>query len=374
MNILVVNWQDRENPQSGGAEHHLHEIFGRLAARSHRVTLLVSGWEGAPARTELDGMDVHRAGGRHSFSLAAPAYFRSALRRERFDVVVEDLNKVPLFTPLWIRAPIVLLVHHLFGATAFREASAPFAAATWLLERPIPLLYRDLPTQAVSRSTADDLVDRGLRGDDIQVIHNGVDIEYFAPSADTGLAPEPTFLYIGRLRRYKRIDLVLRAFSLLIRTGVQARLVVAGRGEAETELRALAAELGVAEQVTFAGFVSEEEKRSLLRTSWAVVLASPKEGWGISNIEAAACGTPSVSSDSPGLRESVRHGETGFLVRHGDIAELTAALGRLAADRALTERLGRQARTFAEPFTWNRAADETEAHLVRVASGTPFTR
>ena len=162
MKILVLNWQDLANPQSGGAEIHLHEIFGRLAARGHEVTLLCSGWPGARPRAENSGMHIHRTGARNTYSVAAPRYFRRTLADHPWDVVVEDLNKVPLFTPYWIKRPLVLLVHHLFGATAFREASAPFAAATWLLERPIPFAYRGLPTQAVSESTADDLAARGL--------------------------------------------------------------------------------------------------------------------------------------------------------------------------------------------------------------------
>src|SRR5690606_2190883 len=152
LKVLVMNWQDRLNPRAGGAETHLHEVFGRLAAWGHQVTLLVSGWPGAPQREVVDGMDVHRTGGRHTFSPAAPAYYRRHLRDLEFDVMVEDLNKVPLFTPLWGRHPLVLLVHHLFGATAFAEASVLFAAATWLLERPLGLLYRRVPAQAVSRS------------------------------------------------------------------------------------------------------------------------------------------------------------------------------------------------------------------------------
>ena len=142
MNLLVLNWQDRLNPQAGGAETHLHEIFGRLAGRGHQVTLLVSGWAGAAARDEVDGMEVHRAGGRYTFSLAAPAYYRRRLRSSTFDVIVEDLNKVPLLSPLWAGPPVVLLVHHLFGITAFQEASPPLAAATWLLERPLGRVYR----------------------------------------------------------------------------------------------------------------------------------------------------------------------------------------------------------------------------------------
>ena len=162
MRILVVNWLDRQNPQAGGAEAHLHETFGRLARRGHEITLLASGWKGCDPRAELDGIGVHRTGARYTFSLAAPRYFRRALGDTPFDVVVEDLNKVPLFTRYWTSAPVVALVHHLFGTTAFQEASFPLAAATWLLERPIPFVFRTAPMIAVSASTREDLGRRGL--------------------------------------------------------------------------------------------------------------------------------------------------------------------------------------------------------------------
>jgi glycosyltransferase involved in cell wall biosynthesis len=365
--LLVINWQDLANPQAGGAEVHLHEIFGRLARRGHDVTLLCSGFPGAQAVDEADGMRIHRTGGRHTFTLAAAPYYRRHLARERFDVVVEDLNKVPLFTPYWVKRPLVVLVHHLFGATAFREASAPFAAATWLLERPIPLVYRGLPAQAVSESTRDDLVARGLRREDVRVIHNGVDVDFFRPDPSVARAAEPTFLSVGRLKRYKRIDHAIEAVAALKARGRPVRLLVAGKGDDEPRLRAAAQSLGVADLVSFEGFVTEARKRDLMRAAWATVQPSPKEGWGITNVEAAACGTPTVASDSPGLRESVVHGETGLLYPHGDVPALTAALERLAAAPAEVARLGEGAHRFAQGFTWERAAELTEAHLAEVA-------
>jgi glycosyltransferase involved in cell wall biosynthesis len=103
-----------------------------------------------------------------------------------------------------------------------------------------------------------------------------------------------------------------------------------------------------------------------LRRAWSLVFASPKEGWGITNLEAAACATPVVASNSPGIRESVRDGHTGFLVPHGDVAAMGAAMRRLASDPSLVATLGREAREFSATFTWQRAADETEQHLTRV--------
>lgn len=371
MQILVFNWLDRENPQAGGAEIHLHEIFGRLAGWGHAVTLLASGWPGAPARAEVDGMAVYRAGSRYTFSLAAPRTYASTLSRRPSDVVVEDLNKVPLFTPLWVRRPLVLLVHHLFGRVAFEEAPLPLAAATWLLERPVPRLYRRVPTIAVSESTRDDLARRGLPATRIEVIPNGVVLDFY--TVDPGLPrfPEPTVLYLGRLKRYKRIDLLVRAAARLRADGVGVRVLIAGQGDHYEELVQLRDALGLGASVEFLGFVEEERKRELMRRSWVHVLTSTKEGWGITNVEAAACGTPTVASDSPGLRDSVIHGETGFLVPHGDVHALARRIGELVKDPGLRDRMGAAARRFAERFSWDEAARRIENALARRLARTP---
>lgn len=355
------------NPRAGGAEIHLHEIFGRLAARGHHVTLLVSGWKGAPQRAVIDGMDVHRTGTRYTFNVFAPPYYRRHLRSRNFDVVVEDLNKVPLFMPFWVHRPLVLLVHHLFGTVAFQEAGLPLAAATWLLEQPLPVVYRRLPAIAVSQSTADDLVQRGFNRANIEIIPNGVDLDFYHPDPAVERFAEPTLLYLGRLQNYKRVDLIVEAFARVRPRFPNARLIIAGKGEAREALEAQIRRLGIEDAVEMPGFVTEEQKRDLFRRAWVHLLTSPKEGWGITNIEAAACGTPTIASRSPGLKDSVEHERTGFLVPHGDVAALAARMEQLLGDAGLRAQLGRQAIEFARRFTWDQAAAATEAFLQAVA-------
>jgi len=363
LRVVVVNWQCRENPLAGGAEIHLHEIFGRLAARGHEVVLLCGGWPGCPPRATLDGIEVHRVGTRASFPLKVRAYWHRELRGRGVDVLVEDINKVPLFTPLWDAPPIVALVPHLFGGTAFQELSVPLAATVWMSERPLPLVYRRCAFEAISESTRDDLVRRGVGRDRIRVIFPGIDTTAYTPDPSLR-SPRPSFAYLGRLKKYKGVDLVLRAFAQC--DVPDATLEIAGAGEFRGELEALAGTLRVAERVRFSGRIDETEKCALLRRAWATLFASPKEGWGITNLEAAASGTPVIASNSPGIRESVRHGETGYLVPHGDIAAMAASMRYLSGERALVERLGIAARRFAEGFTWERAATETETHLREV--------
>ncbi|MGH7678321.1 MAG: glycosyltransferase family 4 protein [Gemmatimonadaceae bacterium] len=367
MRLLLVNWQDIENPQGGGAEIHLHEIFGRLARRGHEITLLCGGWPGAAPRLTLDGMDVHRVGTRKTFGLLAYSYFRRKLRTGNWDLVVEDVNKMPLFTPLWGAPRVMALVPHLFGGTAFLELPAPLAAAVWLSERPLGPVYRKTPFEAISESTRDDLVARGIPRERIEVIYPGVDTKGYTPLPGSR-SPTPVFAYLGRLKKYKGVHHVIDAFARV--SNRSARLEIAGAGDYRPALEAQARSLDLGERVRFLGRISEAEKLALLRRAWGLVFASPKEGWGITNLEAAACATPVVASNSPGIRESVRHGETGFLVTHADAAAMAGAMDRLAASRELVEQLGVKARRFAEGFTWERAADETERHLLRLTGGT----
>ncbi len=365
MRILLVNWNDRENPQAGGAEIHLHELFGRIAALGHHVDLIASGWPGCAPRAVVDGINVARTGGRHSFALRGRGAVRQALRQQTYDIVVEDINKVPLYLPTLTALPLVTIVPHLFGTTAFTEASLPLATVVWASELLIPRIYRRAGFHAISESTRDDLVRRGVPPERVVVIHPGVDSTLYQPDPATPRAARPTFLYLGRLKRYKGVEYALRAVAAARLIRPEITLDICGQGDDRPRLERIVESLGLGRAVRFLGFVPEQEKRTLLRRAWAVVFPSPKEGWGISNVEAAACGTPALASDSPGLRESVRHGITGYLVPHGDWRALADRMVALAADATLVERLGRAARQFAEGLSWDAAAQATLAHLQR---------
>ena len=366
MRILLVNWNDRQNPQAGGAEIHLHELFGRIAGWGHEVDLIASGWPGGAPRDQLDGIRVQRVGNRHSFALLARGAVRRALQRSAYDVVVEDINKLPLFLTTLTSLPFVAVIPHLFGTTVFAEASWPVAVTVWALELLIPRAYQRAGFHAISESTRDDLVRRGIARERIVVIHPGVDAQHYAPDAATPRAARPTFLYLGRLKRYKGVEFALRALAAARQTRADITLDICGQGDDRPRLERAARALRLDDAVRFLGFVSEEEKRRLLRRAWAVVFPSPKEGWGISNVEAAACGTPALASDSPGLRESVRDGVTGFLVPHGDWRTLSTRMLELANNPELVARLGRAGRTFAEGLSWEAAARATAAHLEHV--------
>jgi glycosyltransferase involved in cell wall biosynthesis len=369
VNILLVNWQDLENPNAGGAELHAFALFSRLVARGHSVHLICSGWKGAPVEACLEGITVERHGRRYSFARHARGAVRRALRAGGWDIVVEDINKLPLFLADLTRLPFCAIVPHLFGTTAFQEVAWPIAALVNLAERPIPRAYRRAGFHAISESTRDDLVARGVRPAQIRVIHPGLDARHYAPLPGLDRTPEPTFLYVGRLRRYKGIEVAIRALARVRQVRKDAVLVIAGSGDDGPRLQRLARDLGLAEAVRFLGYVDESRKLELFRTAWANVFPSPKEGWGLTVMEAAGCGTLSLASDSPGLRDSVQHGRTGFLVPHGDVEALASRMLDLAEHPELVARLGRQAREAAQAWSWEDAAAATERHLAALVAG-----
>ncbi len=359
MRILVVNWMDMDNPMAGGAEVHLNEIFKRFVRRGDEVMQVSSGFDGGANTVEYDGIRIFRTGTRETFNLAAPRLIRRLEREADFDLIVDDINKVPLFTPLYVDKPTLAVVPHLFGSTVYRETNPVFASYVYLMERPIPRVYRRAVFEVISESTAADIVGRGVKPEQVRVVHCGMDHGTYNIDPAAVKFDRKTVLYVGRIKKYKSVDTVIRAMPK-IRAGISdACLVVVGSGDNLPQLKRLAAKLGVTDHVEFTGFVSMEEKVDWMRRSHVIVNPSPKEGWGLTNIEANACGTVAVASDADGLRDSVRDGETGFLFPYGDDETLAERVVRLLGDRALYDRLTQNAIKWAGTFTWDKCADQT---------------
>lgn len=350
--ILAVNFRDPAHPEAGGAEQHLEEILLEAVRRGFRVTWLASDFPGGAPDDTHRGLHVMRRGSWWNFNLIVPRVMQRELSAPPPDLVIEDINKVPCFSAWWTRSPVAVVVPHLFGATAFHEAPWPIAAYVIALEQLIPAAYGRSRFLAISESTRDDLVRRGIARERIRVVHCGMDHGTYRTDPAGSKAAEPMVLFVGRLRRYKGVDWLLRGMPALRARVPDVRLQVVGDGPDRARLEALAARLGVAKAVHFAGFLPRREKARLMREAWVLVQPSPKEGWGLTVIEAGACGTAVVASDSPGLRDSVRRDATGLLVPHGDADALADALARVLTDATLRERLAAEGCAWSERFQW----------------------
>lgn len=173
-----------------------------------------------------------------------------------------------------------------------------------------------------------------------EVLHNFVDVSRFLPAPGLQEAP-PTVIHCSNLRPVKRVADVVKAFAMAQR-GLKARLLLVGDGPEAPRARSEAERLGVARRVSFLGSQSAVER--VLPGAAALLLASESESFGLSALEAMACGVPVVAPRVGGLSEVVEHGKTGFLCPPGDVDALAAAVRRLCADRLLRDRMGRAAR------------------------------
>jgi glycosyltransferase involved in cell wall biosynthesis len=353
---LILNERDPRHPAAGGAELHVFEIFSRLARRGFEVTVLSERFAGALEREKVMDVSVERLARVPLYYARAAAACRRITRAGEADVVVECLNKFPYLSPLYSHAPVLGLSHHLFGTTAFQQVSWPVAAAVWLAERAIPSVFRGRPLLTISESSRQDLIERGVDADHIRVSLCGIRVPELTIDVET--ARPPRVVYLGRLAHYKRVDVMLAALAALRPRFPELEVVIIGRGPARARLEQLASELGLHDCTRFTGFVEDAERDRLVASSRVCVCPSEKEGWGLTVIESNAVGTPVVAADAPGLRESVREGETGFLVPVGDADGFARRIGELLDDDELALRMGRAALEWSRRFDWDRAADE----------------
>lgn len=360
MRILIINWRDIRNPEAGGAEVHLHETFSRIAEWGHQVTLLCCRFPGAAESEQIDGIEVIRHGGKWTFNLTVPWHYRRRLSHRPFDVVIEDINKIPALLPWFLNGPpVMVLLHHLFGTTFYREINPVLATYLYFMERLIPRVYRRCLFEVVSESTRDELVGMGVAADRISVVHNGLDAGIADAPADPDGKESGLIIYLGRLKKYKNVDHLIEAMAIVREEVPGARLVIVGAGDRRRALEASVRSLDLGSAVRFTGYVSAEEKIRLLTRAEVAACPSSKEGWGITVIEANARGVPVVAARVPGLQDAVVDGETGVLVPLGDRKAMARALIGLLRDRGERERLAGNALARSRLYTWENTARQT---------------
>jgi glycosyltransferase involved in cell wall biosynthesis/O-antigen/teichoic acid export membrane protein len=360
--ILLLTDRDWTHPQGGGTGTNLYGQVSRWIAWGHRVTVVAGAYPGAPAvERPHERLTIHRMGGRMTvFPRAALASLRGVGRDA--DVVLEVVNGIAFFTPLWwwLRIPRVTLVHHVHQDHYVAEMGRRGRLAALVAERlPLQVLYRHHPFLTISDSARRDLVGLGIPGDRIHVAYLGVEPDAFH---DGPRAEQPTLLYLGRLKQYKRLEILLDVLQAV----PEAQLEIAGEGDHRAVLEAQIAERSLAERVTLHGHVSEDEKRRLYARAWVNLTASSAEGWCLTVMEAAATGTPSAAMAVGGLPESIVDGQTGVLAHTPE--ELATNVAALMVDHERRAELGDAARARARGFTWDTTAASNLAVIDRVAS------
>jgi len=225
---------------------------------------------------------------------------------------------------------------------------------------------------AVSEPVREELIRRRVPRERVSVIPNGICDRSDPRAHATALAPSgfaPTLLTVGRLIREKNVAMALGMLARLRQRHSRAGLVVAGEGPLGPALRERARALGIAEWVTFLGFV--DDVRGLFSRCDCFLLPSSTEGMPIALLEAMAAGAPIVASSVGGIPAAITDGVEGVLVPPGDAELLFSAVSRVLDDPVLGQALGARARArFAREFTDDRMAEAYAAFYDRVLGAT----
>ena len=347
MRILWINHRDPKHPHAGGAEVRLYEIGRRLAAMGHSVTLLSEKVRGLPREEQLDGIRIKRLGGKTTLHLKAPLYVKK--HGHKYDAIIDDIaHAVPWYSPRFTKTPVLAQVHHVHQDVLYEELPKPLAWAIAQAEKTIAKTYNHII--AVSHSTKQELTEKlGIPPHKITIIPNGIDTNKYKPGPKH---PRPTIVWVGRIKKYKNLHHLLKAYQQVKQQIPDAQLIIIGTGDQEPHMKQLAKKLQL-KDTHFLGKVPEQEKIKWMQKAWLIVSTSTKEGWGMTILEAASCKTPAIAYNVPGLRDAVKHNKTGILINPGNIIDLANNLILLIKDNTLRKKLAHSSFLYANKLNWS---------------------
>jgi len=344
----------------GGAEVFTHEIAKRWVDTGHEVTLFTSEFPDCKREEILDGVRVIRRGGKYSVYGRARKYYKKYFSKENFDLIIDEVNTRPFFTPKFVNngEKIVCLIHQLAREYWFYETPFPIShIGYYFLEDRWLRNYVNVPTVTVSESTRKDLLDLGFK--QVFVVPEGLN---FRPlSSVPKKENHPVVVYVGRLRKAKRPDHAVKAFRNVRNSIPDAELWIIGDGSFKGDLTRLANG-----GVRFFSGLSDGERRDLIGRAWVLVNPSVREGFGLNIVEANALGVPCVAYDVPGLRDAVLDGKTGFLAESGNIEALAKGIIQIFTDDSLRAKFSQECLVYSKGFTWERVAEEF-INMIRAA-------
>ncbi|MCR4263090.1 MAG: glycosyltransferase family 4 protein [Candidatus Roizmanbacteria bacterium] len=357
MNILILNWRDINNPLAGGAETATHEHAKGWISTGHRVVQLSSRFPGGKEAETIDGITIRRMGNHYSFHIRAiVTYLREY--RDMFDLIIDEFHFLPYFTPLYAKTKILAYIHEVAKELWFSNLFFPANRIGYMIEPYIIRLYKNIPFMVVSESTRNDLIDIGIPQRNIHLVHNGVSIL----TSHKKKHASPHLLFLGRLAPDKGIEDALYAYHIFHKEFPDSIFDIAGSAE-NTDysdyLHSLVRRLQLNSSVLFHGEVTERKKFDLLRESWLLIHPSVREGWGLTAIEAASQGTPTVGYNVSGLRDSVRQNTTGILVDGRNPELLAQAAIDLISDTKRYSQMEKNAQKWSKEFSWKKSVAQS---------------
>ena len=345
MDLLVLNHRDPRHPQAGGAEVILFEVLKRFVNHGVQVTWMSERFPYSLKDEVMEGIIIKRRGG--IASLHAYALFEARKHEAVFDSVAHSAP----FLSFTVNKSSVAIVYHVHQDVLGFEVD-PIKAS--FLRRMESLVKHYPNIVAISHKTKEELVSRfGVSRDSVRVIHSGIDHAFYKPGERS---KEPMILWIGRLKRYKNPLDAVAIYSLLSQeVRKKAKLVVAGGGDLDGDVREAVEGVGG----RFVGPVYGKEKLRLYQSAWVVLSTSFIEGWGMTVVEANACGTPVVGYATGSLPEIIRDGVNGFTVPYKDLRAAAKRVEQiLTMDSWEREALWKESHEESLKYDWDKTAAE----------------
>jgi glycosyltransferase involved in cell wall biosynthesis len=354
MNIVWCAWKDINHPQAGGAEAVSWQIMSRLSKDGHNVKLITARYAGSKGREVINGVEIIRTGGRLSVYPRAFVLFRQQLAGWP-GLVIDEMNTIPFGSAFYSRAKNVLLTYQLARKVWFFQAPFPVSYIGYALE-PVYLFilsrrYRTVVTE--SESTRQDLTRYGFSKKNIGVFRVGIGLK---PLEVLGKKEDMNnILFLGAMRPMKRTLSAVRGFELARDKNPNLKMTIAGDSSGPYAAKVLSYidNSRHADSIKVLGRVNAQERIENMRKTAAILVTSIKEGWGLVVTEANSQGTPAIAFDSDGLRDSVRDGETGVLVKNGDEEALGKAINKLLGDAKIYTALRDNAWRDSQQYTFD---------------------
>jgi glycosyltransferase involved in cell wall biosynthesis len=348
MEILWLAHRDPLNPRAGGAERTILEVCTRLVRKGYKVTLLTGGGKGCKRIENLRGIEIRRFGRVVALHLILPVF----LLKYHYDIVVDDLgHAVPWITPVILNKNNIVFFRHLHARSLPGQVSPLLAKIITVLEKCYFIIYHDAIFITESTTSKNDLLRLGIKEKKITMNPPGVDLNLFHPAKKTEY---PSFVYFGGMRKYKRPHETLFLLKNLLEKMNNIRLFVVGSGPEEVNMKKVAFDLGVQENVIFKGRISDAELSDTVASAWLNVHTSVTEGWGYSILEASAAGTPTVAYNVPGVKDAIEDGLNGIKVKDGDRKGFLNATLSILSD---PERWWLSSVEVAKKYSWDITAD-----------------
>lgn len=348
MKILIFNWRDIKNPLAGGAEVLTHQLAKKWSQQGHQVVLFSSFFKGALKEEDVDNVRIIRAGNRLTVYWQAYRYY-SRVFKGHFDIIIDEINTIPFFTIFYSKEPVVCHINQLAKEVWFYESFFPLALLGYLLEPVFLLCYRKKPVITISQSTKDDLLRLGFEKEKMFIIPMGIDFNPLEAAAEKEASP--TIIYVGRLKKSKRVHHIIQAFRVLKKEIPECKLWIVGSGDLKYEKKLYRLARGL-EGVKFFHQADDKEKLDLMKRAHVLAAASIREGWGLVVTEANAMGTPAVGYRVPGLKDSIKDAVNGFLCKKNTPEELSALIAKLLKNKESYFAMAKNALELSKEYTW----------------------